>query len=171
MKRFKFSSFILASAMFLSTVSYTSVPVYAEDEPSSSDNGMVISKTAKSNGDGTYKITLEAYATGEKIISEVTKDVPTDIVLVLDQSGSMDEKMNTYDFREYTDRSNAYFYSVRHNGADNPNLYYLLDDGSYSSVSVTIQQNGLTYTQITNGRNNSSKNSATNYWNNRNIMQ
>ena len=60
MKRFKFSSFILASAMFLSTVSYTSVPVYAEDEPSSSDNGMVISKTAKSNGDGTYKITLEA---------------------------------------------------------------------------------------------------------------
>ena len=170
MKRFKFSSFILASAMFLSTVSYTSVPVYAEDEPSSSDNGMVISKTAKSNGDGTYKITLEAYATGEKIISEVTKDVPTDIVLVLDQSGSMDEKMNTYDFREYTDRSNAYFYSVRHNGADNPNLYYLLDDGSYSSVSVTIQQNGLTYTQITNGRNNSSKNSATNYWNNRNII-
>lgn len=170
MKRFKFSSFILASAMFLSTVSYTSVPVYAEDEPSSSDNGMVISKTAKSNGDGTYKITLEAYATGEKIISEVTKDVPTDIVLVLDQSGSMDEKMNTYDFREYTDRSNAYFYSVRHNGADNPNLYYLLDDGSYSSVSVTIQQNGLTYTQITNGRNNSSKDRATNYWNNRNII-
>lgn len=169
MKRFKFSSFILASAMFLSTVSYTSVPVYAKDEPSSSDNGMVISKTAKSNGDGTYKITLEAYATGEKIISEVTKDVPTDIVLVLDQSGSMKENMYTYDFQKYTGRSNSDFYNVRHNGADNPNLYYLLDDGSYASVSVTIQPNGYVYTPITNGRNNSSGNKKqyTNLWNNR----
>lgn len=172
MKRFKFSSFILASAMFLSTVSYTSVPVYAEDEPSSSDNGMVISKTAKSNGDGTYKITLEAYATGEKIISEVTKDIPTDIVLVLDQSGSMKENMYTYDFQKYTGRSNSDFYNVRHNGADNPNLYYLLDDGSYASVSVTIQPNGYVYTPITNGRNNSSGNKKqyTNLWNNRNNL-
>lgn len=58
-----------------------------DEEPSSS--GMEISKTATANEDGSYTIQLEAYATGEKIISEVTEDVATDIVLVLDQSGSM----------------------------------------------------------------------------------
>lgn len=56
---------------------------------SGKDEGMVYNKTARANGDGTYTITLEAYATGEKVISQISKDVPTDIVLVLDQSGSM----------------------------------------------------------------------------------
>lgn len=56
---------------------------------SGKDEGMVYNKTASANGDGTYTITLEAYATGEKVISQISKDVPTDIVLVLDQSGSM----------------------------------------------------------------------------------
>lgn len=57
------------------------------------DSGMVITKNAVANEseDGTtYTITLEAYATGSQIITEVTEDIPTDIVLVLDQSGSMD---------------------------------------------------------------------------------
>lgn len=56
---------------------------------SGKDEGLVYNKTASANGDGTYTITLEAYATGEKVISQISKDVPTDIVLVLDQSGSM----------------------------------------------------------------------------------
>lgn len=59
------------------------------ETPDSGDNGMVINKTATANGDGSYTITLEAYATGKKVITEVTEDVPADIVLVLDQSGSM----------------------------------------------------------------------------------
>ena len=54
------------------------------------DSGMVITKNAVANGDGSYTITLEAYATGDKVITEVTEDIPTDIVLVLDQSGSME---------------------------------------------------------------------------------
>ena len=56
---------------------------------SGKDEGVVYNKTATANGNGTYTITLEAYATGEKVISQISKDVPTDIVLVLDQSGSM----------------------------------------------------------------------------------
>lgn len=65
----------------------------SDDEAGSGngDSGMVITKNAVANGNGTYTITLEAYATGSQIITEVTKDIPTDIVLVLDQSGSMDE--------------------------------------------------------------------------------
>ena len=100
------------------------------------DNGMKISKTATANADGSYTITLEAYATGSKVISEVTEDVPTDIILVLDQSGSMDQTMSTYGFQEYTNRSNSYLYNRRHNGG-NDNLYYELDDGSYATVSVS----------------------------------
>lgn len=64
----------------------------SDDEAGSGngDSGMVITKNAVANGDGTYTITLEAYATGSQIITEVTEDIPTDIVLVLDQSGSME---------------------------------------------------------------------------------
>ena len=51
------------------------------------DNGLELSKTAKANDDGTYTIRMEAYTTGTVISS--TKTIPVDIVLVLDQSGSM----------------------------------------------------------------------------------
>lgn len=65
----------------------------SDDEAGSGngDSGMVITKNAVANEDGTYTITLEAYATGSQFITEVTEDIPTDIVLVLDQSGSMAE--------------------------------------------------------------------------------
>ena len=56
----------------------------AGDTDPSSDNGMVVNKTSVYNEKtGAYDITLEAYATGSKVISTVTSDVPTDIVLVL----------------------------------------------------------------------------------------
>lgn len=63
--------------------------------PATENEGMEISKTAKANGDDTYTITLEAYATGKKIVTEETKDVPTDIILVLDRSGSMGDPMSS----------------------------------------------------------------------------
>ena len=61
----------------------------ATEEPA--DNGLELSKTAVANNDDTYTIRMEAYTTGTVIHS--TKTVPVDIVLVLDQSGSM-----AYDF-------------------------------------------------------------------------
>ena len=121
------------------------------------DNGMVINKTATANTDGSYTITLEAYATGSKVISEVTEDIPTDIVLVLDQSGSMAEKMNTYGFREYTNRSNSYLYDHRHNNnGNNGNLYYPLEDGSYATVSVSRArgESDYSYTECLTSYNN-----------------
>lgn len=54
-------------------------------------NGLELSKVATANSDGTYTIRMEAYTTGTVITS--TKTIPVDIVLVLDQSGSM-----AYDF-------------------------------------------------------------------------
>lgn len=64
------------------------------------DNGMNLSKAVKDNGDGTYTITLESYTTGE--VTTTTKTIPVDIVLVLDQSGSM-----AYDFNGNSTSTNA----------------------------------------------------------------
>lgn len=117
------------------------------------DNGVVTSKTATKNADGTYTITLEAYATGSKVISEIQKDVPTDIVLVLDQSGSMADDMGTVKYEKYSEKNstNANNYDRRHNGGS-ANLWYKLGDGSYVSVSVSRQEK-WTYTQLGNLKN------------------
>ncbi|MGM9541683.1 MAG: hypothetical protein ACI3VD_03235 [Candidatus Limivicinus sp.] len=163
---------ILSSLLCLSLAAgllIPGLPAYAEGEgESGSSSGMKLSKTAKANGDGTYTITLEAYATGQKVISQVDKDVPTDIVLVLDQSGSMSQNMNTYDFREYTNKSNRDYYDLRHNNnGNNGNLYYKLKDGSYATVSVTRTQGESTnnYTQCpSDWKNYTSSNRDDDYW-------
>ncbi len=67
------------------------IKVSAEGTGNDSDNGLVLNKSVSGpDKNGVYTLTLEAYATGEKVTQIVNKDVPTDIVLVLDQSGSMD---------------------------------------------------------------------------------
>lgn len=171
MKKYSVISLLLVLSLLVSLVIPVTLALPAQaaegQEDPKPDNGMVINKTASDNGDGTYTITLEAYATGAKLVTEVTKDIPADIVLVLDQSGSMAYNMDTYAFRQYTNRNNDYFYSVRHNGG-NKNLYYALDDGSYASVSVELTEGEKTiYTKINSGRNNSTRSGATNYWSNR----
>lgn len=54
-------------------------------------DGLNLSKTATANADGSYKIRMEAFTTGT--VTTTTSIAPCDIVLVLDQSGSM-----AYDF-------------------------------------------------------------------------
>lgn len=57
------------------------------------NGGLVMSKTVtKGEGDDQFLLTLEAFATGETRTE--TKDIPMDIVLVLDVSGSMDDPIN-----------------------------------------------------------------------------
>lgn len=120
-------------------------------------DGMVMLKNAVNNGDGTYTITLEAYATGAQILTEITNDVPTDIILVLDQSGSMAEDIGTVTFALYEDEAgwgttyhtrNQDYYEYRHNGGSK-NLWHRLSDDSYVSVSVTKQES-VSYTQLSN---------------------
>ena len=80
-------SLLLSISMIISSFSFL-IPIYAGNENGNSNNGMHVSKTAEYNStDGSYTITLEAYATGEKITTGVPK--PSDIVFVLDQSRSM----------------------------------------------------------------------------------
>lgn len=99
---------VLALVMALSLVA---LPSFAADEdaadgtlpngvsvvnpggPTEGVTGMEMSKTLQLNADGkTGTLTLEAYATGNSQVLQ--KEVPLDIVLVLDQSGSMAYNFN-----------------------------------------------------------------------------
>lgn len=71
------------------------------------ENGLFLAKDAKANGDGTYTITMEAYTTGTVTSSE--QSIPADIVLVLDESGSMKDSMYSYEKVYSLDRSKTYY--------------------------------------------------------------
>lgn len=173
MKKTKAVSLLLSLSLLATLAIPGTLAQSVQADTTQENKGMVINKTAEANDDGTYTITLEAYATGSKIISETKKDIPTDIVLVLDQSGSMDDPIGEVSFAAYTKgnrynyTTNSHHYSVRHNGGS-ANLYYPIGDGAYASVSVAVEQK-LSYRKITDGKNNSTGGwggSSTNYWNN-----
>lgn len=122
-----------------------------DTDPSSDNgnNGMVVNKTSVYNEEtGAYDITLEAYATGSKVISTVTSDIPTDIVLVLDQSGSMGDNFSTTtadSWVSYGKRTNDANYNNRmdsSNNKKNRNLYYKLSDGGYAEVLMDRSEAG-----------------------------
>lgn len=62
-----------------------------------SDKNLTMNKTVKPNKDGTYTVRLESYATGS--VTTTQPLVPMDIVLVLDVSGSMSEKISFYTYQ------------------------------------------------------------------------
>ena len=104
------------------------MPVSASAETKTSDGDMVLNKTATLESDGTYTINLEAYATG--VVESVTKTNPTDVVLLLDMSGSMDEDMGREVYEQYTGKVTD---------LDNGTSYYHhCDDGSYTEVEVHV---------------------------------
>lgn len=166
MKKKKILSLILCLSLFF-TLFVPASTAYA-DQPG--DSGMRYNKTATRNDDGSYTITLEAYATGSQVTSTITEDIPTDIILVLDQSGSMADDIGQVQYTAYTGNNtqNKSNYEKRHNGGS-ANLWHKLPDDSFVSVSVTLQQT-TTYNKITKGRNDSSRDGYTNYWENRNNL-
>lgn len=140
MKKTKILSLLLCLSLFCALI-VPGTRAYADNEP---DSGMKISKTATANGDGSYTITLEAFAIGSKVITEQKTDIPTDIVLVIDQSGSMEDPIGGYTYTAYQkdsgwfDSRNYYneeYYPLRHNGGSE-NLWYKLNNNEYIAVSV-----------------------------------
>ncbi len=72
------------------------------------ENGLILDKQAVyNNTDNSVTIRLEAYTTGTVTTSEAT--VPTDIVLVLDESGSMKDPINQYT-KVYSLNKNVAYY-------------------------------------------------------------
>lgn len=71
---------------FMPTMAFAEGPADAAD----ADSGVVFTKTASQTNDGNVEITLKAYTTSTTVTSISSK--PVDIVLVLDQSGSMQDR-------------------------------------------------------------------------------
>lgn len=148
MKKTKILSLLLCLSLFCA-LNVPSTRAYADNEP---DSGMKISKTATANEDGTCTITLEAFATGSKVITEQKTDIPTDIVLVIDQSGSMKDPIGGYTYTAYRKGSgwnsrnyhNEEYYPLRHNGGSE-NLWHKLNNNEYIAVSV---EQKMVYTAI-----------------------
>lgn len=148
MKKTKILSLLLCLSLFCALI-VPGTRAYADNEP---DSGMKISKTATANNDGSYTITLEAFATGSKVITEQKTDIPTDIVLVIDQSGSMKDPIGGYTYTAYRKGSgwnsrnyhNEEYYPLRHNGGSE-NLWHKLNNNEYIAVSV---EQKMEYTAI-----------------------
>lgn len=148
MKKTKILSLLLCLSLFCALI-VPGTRAYADNEP---DSGMKISKTATANNDGSYTITLEAFATGSKVITEQKTDIPTDIVLVIDQSGSMKDPIGGYTYTAYRKGSgwnsrnyhNEEYYPLRHNGGSE-NLWHKLNNNEYIAVSV---EQKMVYTAI-----------------------
>lgn len=98
---------VLALVMALSLVALPSFAAGEEDsagngsprveyagESGKNNGGLVMTKTVRQTSESEFLLTLEAYATGETRTE--TKDIPMDIVLVLDVSGSMSKRINGY---------------------------------------------------------------------------
>ena len=102
----------------------------ATDDPIQSvtktENDIVINKRIHPNNDGSYALTIEAYATGTS--STTTQSVPLDIVLVLDVSGSMKDAFGG----EYVAQEKEYKKSDF--GFLSDTLYYKYTDNNYYPV-------------------------------------
>ena len=149
-------------ADFVSAVKTAAAANVSEGSERVDNDGIVTSKTAAKNDDGTYKIRLESYVTGSTTSSTVTETIPTDIVLVLDQSGSMADSFG-YKYNEITGTSkynNYYYYKANplRSSSSTPNLWYKLDNGEYVEVKVQrageweIEKYTYTYTYTYNGK-------------------
>lgn len=160
MKQTKLISLLLVICLVAALLVPGTVAMEANAADGEENDGLVVNKTATANSDGTYTITLEAYATGESTTISTSKDKPTDIILVLDQSGSMGtERMSTYSFEAYSTSgywgmTNDDFYDLRHNDGGDANLYYKLSEDSYASVSV-VREQGISYNSISSRTKNS----------------
>lgn len=84
--------------------SMTATPLYAntaapedgarESSSAVGESGVHTSKNVVLEDDGTYTINLEAYSTGSTATSTIKRNVPLDVILVMDQSGSLENNLN-----------------------------------------------------------------------------
>lgn len=123
----KLASRLLAALMALACV-LTLLPGAAMAAGEDDGGKMVVDKTATLEDDGTYTIELSAYATGQTTTETIKTGKPLDIVLVLDQSGSMADSIKSY---RYTARpTDSYSYQ----DCKGNEYYYLDTDGNYYRV-------------------------------------
>ena len=92
------------------------------------NTGIVLNKSAQIQPDGSYQITLEAYATGATNVT--TSASPADIVLVLDVSGSMDDPI---------------YEKVDSSKLKKKNTYYIQRNNNWQAVTWNEKENSWGY--------------------------
>lgn len=144
----------LLLALILTVGLLPTVALATEGNPPTTDSGSVTKEASKDNlnlvktvtkeGDN-YKVTLESWATGT--VTSSSTPVPMDIILLLDQSGSMDDKFTSSSKTEYNrlNRNNKKIYK------DYRNKLYIYEKSEYVKVKVEKEtivfgKNKYTYT-------------------------
>lgn len=157
MKKTKIISLLLSLTLLVGVANPAALAIEARAaDGTTSGSGMEISKTAVYNAaTDDYTITLEAYATGSKVISTEKKDIPTDIVLVLDQSGSMDYCIVCgKEMKGYNNFHTKYTYTEASN-VQNNSTYYVKVGSTYIEVYYCTGKhynyNGYGTTQCSGG--------------------
>lgn len=128
----------LLPTVALAATTETSV---SKTEETHQDNLNLV-KTVTEDGDN-YKVKLEAWATGKTVIDE-TK-IPLDIVLVLDESGSMEEDFTTTESTQYVLQRNKRNRKYK-DWADSGNLFFKDINGNFYQVTVTVNGKEYVYT-------------------------
>ena len=140
-KKKKAVSGIVSTALALSLVA-TMLPATAmaaepqpkvDEKADSSLDNLVMNKSVKLEDNGTYTINLEAYAKGQVQTETQTEVKPADIILVLDQSGSMTNSnyyINGIPTGSYRQAGNLSIGDIM------DGTYYVKDGDNYYRVSV-----------------------------------
>ena len=115
-------------------------PSTAQDETGK----LNLSKELSQNPDGTYDITLKSWATNTVETEIIPEQVPTDFVLVLDQSGSMATVDMPTGFSK-VDQTNFSTQDILDAEADNDPYYFLAPNGKYYEVH---ERDAGTYSQL-----------------------
>ena len=90
MKLRRFLSALLVLVMVCTAIPAGALAAGGNGDPAPEAKGeLFLDKTATLTDDGSYTINMEAYATGKTTTQTTEKGIPLDIVLVLDQSGSL----------------------------------------------------------------------------------
>lgn len=97
------------------------------------DNPGIISSKDVSYIDNKYWITLENYVTGSTTTSTEYKELPTDIILVLDQSGSMADSMTKIEYELASGTANQVYLNSEYY---NQKLYAKVGT-EYKEVTIT----------------------------------
>ncbi|MBR3996578.1 MAG: InlB B-repeat-containing protein, partial [Clostridia bacterium] len=113
-------------------------------------SGIIYTKTSTAKSDGTIDITLTAHTTG--VVRQISSVSPTDIVLVLDVSGSMDDtydssSVTTYNKvfgNTYTYRNGMFWWSEEHTGYgfNNSTAYYINTGTEETPVYTRVTRDG-----------------------------
>ncbi len=134
--------FIIASVAFSAAALISGPNLDAQNLPEEvylEEDGICFRKTATQNPDGkSYTIDLESFVKGA--VHYVESADPSDIVLVLDVSGSMNNNITSYKYVEATTPTNVTYDNRYYNLESNQNQRYIKYENDYYRVRVGSYQ-------------------------------